>query len=948
MDAHNNAQRHSPFEAAGAAAAAGATSPFAGASLSIGHFQRSSSDTQMLSPGLQYGFHMAGGAGPAPLAQSLLQPPPTLTPFSPGVGVGIGRANSGSHATMMQPSSLAYGGGSQLNWPSSHLLTPTDPHARRSSSGGNQSTLHMLASPIPSLPFGYFQQPYATTASSPGGKREVEAHPSQARSQPPQSHTPPAAAATSPFVPLPREASSSRLSTATTVASSSSHANSSAEPSFDGRASSGESGGNGSSTGSSGNPRSPQATRVSSRHKRPKHTPLVSASASTPSHTRTLDRSALIRQDSEQSGSSSVSASPLLAASFSRLSHRAHPRIGSPALTTEDNSNCSSPRIMHSPHLSSVASPSPRAAGRPASSARSTAITSRKASFSSTVSAEDLSPSELDALIAAGLPLPIPVDGVVTGQGNGSAAGVTIPKPVPGKRGGGFSCHCCKTSKKNIDELFLCTNHLPKNPESAVSVEAARAANGGAAAEHRGSGQAEAEGDTSSSSGSKRCHKKYCIACLKRLYPKELMGLRGQHADQWTCPSCLNRCSCAGCERKVGGAAPTATLSPAASAKLKSKTGGQSSRAVVSTAVKSSRQLTDSPRLSGKRNRSKLKLHEDEAAAADDAASRQGSDIDDDADWKGSDPIEDDCVEEVTTDAVTAEPSMLELASMPHEIETSLFASAYPQSLLSPSSGPQMTAAGRIFQLPATPPTQGIEFAQYPSAPAAAAASGRPSSSPSHSRHFVGSTSPPIASYASPHSSAAPLAHHRASSSSGSSFADESHAAPFPSDMQRRLIAQQQGIHAMQLQLAKLKEEERRLQQPQQQQQQQQRMTLSAQLTPAPPPQPPPSYAPSSMDLSVPSSGPHVDPLAPTVDLELLLLDKHRRLLQQQQMTSTLLRQIQSQKEQHRHMHMQRQQQTQWEQSQGASILSPSALLSPPVDSMSPLLPHSHHSQRVS
>jgi hypothetical protein len=43
----------------------------------------------------------------------------------------------------------------------------------------------------------------------------------------------------------------------------------------------------------------------------------------------------------------------------------------------------------------------------------------------------------LDAL------LPIPVDGVITGVGNGAAAGVTIPKPTPGKRGGGFSCHCC-------------------------------------------------------------------------------------------------------------------------------------------------------------------------------------------------------------------------------------------------------------------------------------------------------------------------------------------------------------------------------------------------------------------------------------------------------------------------------------------------------------------------
>lgn len=145
------------------------------------------------------------------------------------------------------------------------------------------------------------------------------------------------------------------------------------------------------------------------------------------------------------------------------------------------------------------------------SSARSTATMSRKASFSSTTSAEDLSQSELDAMAAAGLPLPIPVDGVLTGMGNGSAAGVTIPKPVPGKRGGGFSCHCCKTTKKVIDELFLCTNHLPKNPHSAASVSAARAANEGAG-DHKASGQVEGDGDTSGASGSKRCRKKVSCA----------------------------------------------------------------------------------------------------------------------------------------------------------------------------------------------------------------------------------------------------------------------------------------------------------------------------------------------------------------------------------------------------------------------------------------------------
>ena len=74
------------------------------------------------------------------------------------------------------------------------------------------------------------------------------------------------------------------------------------------------------------------------------------------------------------------------------------------------------------------------------------------------------------------LPLPKESDGRITGEGNGVAAGVTVPKPTPGKRGGAFSCHSCKSTKKNINELFFCTNILPKNSQSPISVEAAKQA----------------------------------------------------------------------------------------------------------------------------------------------------------------------------------------------------------------------------------------------------------------------------------------------------------------------------------------------------------------------------------------------------------------------------------------------------------------------------------------
>jgi len=60
----------------------------------------------------------------------------------------------------------------------------------------------------------------------------------------------------------------------------------------------------------------------------------------------------------------------------------------------------------------------------------------------------------------------------------------------------------------------------------------------------------------------KKCRKKFCTACLQRLYAEE--WLEKEHSDElaattecgygWTCPSCSHACVCAGCERKAVGA----------------------------------------------------------------------------------------------------------------------------------------------------------------------------------------------------------------------------------------------------------------------------------------------------------------------------------------------------------------------------------------------------------
>jgi len=143
--------------------------------------------------------------------------------------------------------------------------------------------------------------------------------------------------------------------------------------------------------------------------------------------------------------------------------------------------------------------------------------------------------------------------------------------------------------------------------------------------------------------------------------------------------------------------------------------------------------------------------------------------------------------------------------------------------------------------------------------------------------------------------------HHRRMSSSSSSGGGGGASG----DVHRRMAAQQaMGISVMQLQLAKLREEEKlgvagSGSHPQQQQQYQQgRALLGSPVAIA---------APSafSMQASPPLQSPPMDLVSDAPDdLEALLLDKHRRLQQQQRFTNILLQQIQQQK-----VHMQMQQQ---------------------------------------
>jgi hypothetical protein len=320
-------------------------------------------------------------------------------------------------------------------------------------------------------------------------------------------------------------------------------------------------------------PSSPYSTRAA--NKKARHVQVKGEkelAMSDPLRTRTLPRTPNLRQESNTSVTS-----PLVGP-LSRLMHQrtssSHAHTEGEGSDSEMSTSFTLPR--ESPKQGSVscsATPAGRKRG-----------VKRDASGPFSGGRAQLSPS---ALISGCEPLPLPTedDGVITGSGNGLAAGVTIPKPVPGKRGGGFSCHCCKTSKRNIDELFLCTNILPKNPQSEESVRAAKQATEAlwsGKAPSQGNMMEDDEGDSKVTAGQKKCKKKYCLQvsiektehrsslsacvfshcslfypfvlqCMRRLYPRELQTLRGPDQDQWQCPSCMNRCSCAGCERKVTG-----------------------------------------------------------------------------------------------------------------------------------------------------------------------------------------------------------------------------------------------------------------------------------------------------------------------------------------------------------------------------------------------------------
>jgi hypothetical protein len=210
---------------------------------------------------------------------------------------------------------------------------------------------------------------------------------------------------------------------------------------------------------------------------------------------------------SSQEGDSS-STSPLV----EPLSHLMHCR-SSPHVHTDGEG---SSLVMSSPFTLPRASPKGGVTSTP--SGRNRGV-KRDVSGLSSGGRAQLSPS---ALISGCEPLPLPTeeDGVITGSGNGLAEGVTISKPVPGKRGGGFSCHCCKTSKRNIAELFLCTNILPKDPQSDESVRAAKLATEAlwrGKTPSQGHSMEDDDVDSYATTGQKKCKKKYCLQSDKRL-----------------------------------------------------------------------------------------------------------------------------------------------------------------------------------------------------------------------------------------------------------------------------------------------------------------------------------------------------------------------------------------------------------------------------------------------
>lgn len=717
-----------------------------------------------------------------------------------------------------------------------------------------------------------------------------------------------------------------------------------------------------------------QAIRVSAR-KRAKHsvdatpgTPLHSAahppgcSYSTPSTLRSLG------SDHVPMSRSATSMSHVHHGRVSSLSSEASPRHGAirappaharqggstsaslPSLSggLDDRSSAvSSPAIrglsISSPKSFALSGPpsvrtqlsrsshSGAAAAAAGSLPRKVSISSIGSSAASEEATGSMSPSEL---YAAGLPLPIPTNGVITGIGNGGAAGVTIPKPVPGKRGGGFSCHCCKTTKKNIDELFLCTNFLSKDPHSPASVAAAKAAN--EAAHQRslaGTGCVLLEGDGDPLGAAyKRCRKKYCIACMKRLYTREFMTLRGRNADEWSCPSCLNRCTCAGCERKVAGQseAPWRTkgakknkqqqgdvISPtnashASSAKKKgaahrrdgsldaavpsphSKPGLQRKRSRTGVVKSESVGDDDEDYLpSGSDARRRLKPVAPRAARDEEEDDEEQEQDDDEDEEDDEDAVDEEGVmDETERDAVSGGAFARDSRTQRYQQHLShasatygapsefvsdeaLFDNSYPAG---GSSAQEVTS--RAFQLPVTPDAsllsqtaQGVDYsAAYPTSHQQLRhlQAYAASGTASSLRHAPPAGQP---AYAPP----APVsAHHRRAGSE----------------------SQQMGAGLMQMQLSTPDGSDSGCHD----------RVVGLDM----PPVSAPSAGGGAGAGGAPSAAPfYFPPDASEAELEALLLEKHRHLQEQQRMTNLLLQQIQSQKAQHKLLQRQAQQQAQ-------------------------------------
>jgi hypothetical protein len=622
-------------------------------------------------------------------------------------------------------------------------------------------------------------------------------------------------------------------------------------------------------------PTSPYSTRLA--NKKAKH--ADGAAKSDPLSTRTLNRPVLLRHESEpisghgdsaSVGSSSAAVSPLLQ-SFSRLTH--HRRVhlthsldtSSPARSTDHDSPASSPSFSSRKDSPKSASVTP--------SSRRRSVVKRE------ISVTEMSSLYLSAP-AEPLPLPLESDGVITGSGNGLAAGVTIPKPVPGKRGGGFSCHCCKTSKRNIDELFLCTNILPKNPNSSASVLAARLAS---EALVNGSNCADLSNNDSPTSASttKRCKKKYCIACLRRLYPRELLALRGPNEDQWTCPSCLNRCSCAGCERKVAGHSEAPWRRKKKDKDAAGDTGITTGRKRAPSSKPRVRRASKAKNEQTGRVDGELEFAHDHELEGDqdESMEHEHEEGDPDQDQEDQDPDEEDEVDEEPED-----DDGMGVDEVHDPIEASLQAE---HGLDGPFEPYSFTSTNTMFQLPTTPNTTTLENFAYP-APA-------PSGHRPHSHSIHHQTAPAVGS-GSGHSANTSRSHSIDFTSLASSQLQPV-AVPHGRSMtmsldQRRLDQHQLGINMMQIQVSSMKEEERSLLP------HQQRLAVDE------------SHLPTAA-LAMPSSHVGLSDGVPDADLEMMLMEKHRRLLQQQRVTNMLLQQIQAQKAQHQRVQHQHQQQQQ-------------------------------------